>query len=511
MLTGRDSQILIVGAGPTGLMLGCELARRGVAPRVVDKASGPDPRSKAVGLHARSLEILDELELAEPGLAQGVRVHRLDVRDGEHLHARLDFGLADSAHTYVLDLPQHRTESLLRERLKKYGVAVEWGTELTRLDSRDDCVDVELRKGERSEFVSAGWVCGCDGIASSVRTLSGIAFEGGELPEGWLLVEGSLDWDLSPGAWHLFMGRHGVLVVCPLPGGAYRMAADIAHVAGDPPAIPTHEEFQDLLWQRAGPRVHLREIAWASPFRIHERLASTFTAGHVLVAGDAAHVQSPSAGQGLNTGLQDAWNVGWKLALVARGQAPQRLLDSYDAERRQIARGSISFTHAATRLGELHGPGVELLRDAAEELAARIPGFFRWLIDRMAEVHLGYAGSPIVLDRLHRGLGHTHRAHAGERMPDVLLPSAGRRLYDVLRGRDHVLLLPAETEHELPVGTRLETVRLAANDAAVVAARLGHPDPTWVVVRPDRYVGYTGRAGDIDGLSAYERLIFSDA
>ena len=498
--------VLVVGAGPTGLMLACELARRGLPPRVIDRAGGPDPLSRAVCIHARSLELLDELGLADQAVAEGVPIRTVDVRDRGHLRASFDFGLADSRYTFALDLPQARTEALLRGHLSELGVEVEWATELTGLRDRPDGAEVQLRRGDVSEQLVVGWVCGCDGVRSTVRKLSGITFDGDEDPEGWALVEGSLDWDLSPNSWHIFMGRQGILAACAVPGGGYRLAANMDPVAAEHAQPPSLEEFQRVLSDRGQPGARLKEITWSSPFRIHERLASSFGAGRVLLAGDAAHAQSPSTGQGMNTGLQDAWNLGWKLAMVADGRAPAKLLESYDTERRHIARGSISFTHALTRLGEMRGRGADLLRDVAEPIAGHLPALARYLIDRVAEVHLRYRGSPIVLDRRRGHLPLRDGVHAGDRLPDIELPASGQRLYRLLHGREHVLLTLGDASTLPEVARSLEQVQLEPEDTAVVSSRIGIAAPAWIAVRPDRHIGYLGHGADGTGLEAYMKM-----
>jgi 2-polyprenyl-6-methoxyphenol hydroxylase-like FAD-dependent oxidoreductase len=504
--SARD--ILVVGAGPTGLFLGCELARRGLRPRIIDRRLGPDQLSKAVGLHARTLEIFEELGITDTVVNEGVRIHTLDVREGPALRARLDFAMADSDYAYAVDLPQHRTETLLRDKLREFGVDVEWGVELTELRADRDGVEVTLQGAAGAATSKVGWVCGCDGVRSTVRTLSGISYDGDEDPEGWALIEGTLEWDLSAGAWHLFMGNDGVLVVCPIPGGGYRIAADMQHVAEAHATAPTLAEFQKVVAERTPPGCVMGEIEWASPFRIHERLASTFSRGRVFLAGDAAHTQSPAAAQGLNTGIHDAFNLGWKLAMVTSGTAHPALLATYDAERRQIARGSISFTHALTRLVAIQGPGADLMRDTVSLLGARVPGLFRYLIDRMAEVHLCYRDSAIVVDRLHRRLTAHHVVHAGDRVPDVALPDAGCTLHQLLRGRDHVVLSLGSNGLALSTGGAFDHVALEGADAAAVATRLGTSDPAWVVIRPDCHIGFLGRAGDRAGIATYaERLL----
>ncbi|MDQ0462690.1 2-polyprenyl-6-methoxyphenol hydroxylase-like FAD-dependent oxidoreductase [Caulobacter ginsengisoli] len=340
------SQILIVGAGPTGLTLACDLARRGVAFRLIERAEGPATGSRGKGLQPRSLEVLDLLGVIAPVLAEAAPYPLIRRRDAQvpdqPMHPHL---AATPATPYpnTLMLPQDRTEAILRERLGALGGRVEFGLGLT--DARQDAegVTATLSNGET---VRCAWLVGCDGGKGVTRRLIGAAFEGETREDERVLFADVTLEGLDREVWSMWMS-HGLMGLCPLPG-THRFQFSAPLAPDEAPELSL-AGLQAIIDARA-PGVRLTGMSWISLYRFNARLADRYRRGRILLAGDAAHVHSAAGGQGLNTSVQDAWNLGWKLALALDGAA-DTLLDSYEAERRPIAADVLGLSNRLHREG----------------------------------------------------------------------------------------------------------------------------------------------------------------
>ena len=303
----------------------------------------------------------------------------------------------------MLNLPQDKTERLLRARVTELGGVVETRTELTGLAAGGDAVTAAVRgPGGQAETITAGYVVGCDGAHSRVRRELGLTFHGQPYPQDWLLADVLLDWDLREDATHAFFRPDGLpMILFPMRGHRWRLTLPFA---GDrDPQAPTLEEIQRLTDQRAPRPVTVSDPTWLACFRSHRRSASAYRRGRVLLAGDAVHIHSPAGGQGLNTGIMDAHNLGWKLALVAAGRAPDALLDTYGAERRPVAEEVLRLTHALVHYGTLTHPVRRRVRDMVVPALGRTPVIQRRAARRMSQVYVSYPPGPLV--RQGRGRG----------------------------------------------------------------------------------------------------------
>ncbi|MCY0933882.1 FAD-dependent monooxygenase [Streptomyces sp. H34-S4] len=471
---------VVVGAGPTGLATACGLRAAGVSVRVLDKAPGPAVTSRALGLQPRGAEVLDRLGALGDLPERSVRIAHVATHvDGRPL-ARLRVGQPTKLVTRPgLLMSQAEVEARLRHRLAELGVEVEWGREL--LDVRQDADRVVLRLGDGEE--PADWLVGCDGAHSRVRKAAGIGFPGVPLVERFLLADVTARLPVPRDTVAVWLRGDSMLGAFPLPGeDVWRLMAPApAGSVADP-----METLGELLLQEAGiPATAVREVLWTSTFRIHRRLASSYRQGRILLAGDAAHIHSPFGGQGMNTGLGDAENLAWKLALVAAGRSDDGLLDTYEAERRPIAREVLASTSAMTGVILGQTAWARTLRDHLFLPLLNQPLVQRRLWEKSSQLTLTYRRGPL-------GDGHHLPGSAlwpGDRVPDracTRQDGTATRLYEELRTGWALLSSgPVSADHEAV------TLRhLGAGGVTMLTA----PDNRQhsLLVRPDAHLAWRG-------------------
>ena len=537
--------ILIVGAGPTGLALATQLQLFGTPFRIIDRSIDRAQESRALAVQARTLELLDIAGLGEELVARGRTSTRLVLHLGARAVADVrlgEIGATDTRFPFILFVSQADTEALIGDHLTRRGSVIERGVELASFTAEERCVDCALRHEDgREESVRASYLVGCDGAHSAVRKGAGFAFEGGSYPQHFVLGDIEADGPLERGAINSFVGGGGVAMFFPLDGPttwrviamrtATRRRDDDARDVGiqrdDSIAGPlTLDELQSIVTPPTDGTVIVRDAAWLTHFRLHHRQIEHYRNGRVFLAGDAAHIHSPVGGQGMNTGIQDAWNLGWKLALVTRGAASVRLLDSYEAERWPVGRFLLrytdrlfgTFTRAmsagvfATWAREVVAPHLlpAFLGSARLRTAA-----FRF----MSELGIHYRKSPAVHEgepRLHVG------PRAGERLPDVRLTSDGdgHALQRAVLGPHLTLVLCGEVSAWDVAG--LDAARRGREDLLVVrhlaqiAAQrhlrdprpdlltsLGARDGAQYLVRPDGYIAFRCAGYALDALQRY--------
>jgi 2-polyprenyl-6-methoxyphenol hydroxylase-like FAD-dependent oxidoreductase len=479
-MTSNPVEALVVGAGPVGLMLASELRRHGATCRIVDRAPAATDKSKAVVLHARTLEHLDHLALENEFIDGGTLLHGVSFFQGGRRRARLHFDRVDSRYPFVLDIPQSTTEELLGDHLRALGGEVEREVELVGFEREADGVVASLRHGDgQLEKARARYLCGCDGSHSTVRELAGIAFVGSRYEEEWILADVKIE--TPPFALDeatIYVEPHHFLAVFPLPEERWRLIAVRKLAAPEMPMDrATLEEFEALLHHHAREPVRLYDPAWISPFRIGHRHASHLRDGPVFICGDAAHIHSQVSGQGMNTGLQDAINLGWKLGLVCHGTARAELLDTYEAERVPVIRSILFGTDVATRGVTIrHAVGQQVVNRLARLLLGFEP-VHDYLTRNISETEINYRGggclSSFYVEHSGRRASRLGRItlpgdHA-PRAPHLKTAPDGRqvRLYDLIRHPGHtVVLLQGERPPSPPAAEVAELV-------AAVHARYG--------------------------------------
>ncbi|WP_028925062.1 FAD-dependent monooxygenase [Pseudonocardia acaciae] len=473
-----DLDVIVAGAGPTGLMLACELALAGVDVLLADQiAERRANEERAGGMHPRTLEVLDQRGLADRFVERG-----RPMQFGHFSGLWLDFSGFPTRYPYGLMLWQHQAELLLEERAAELGVRVRWSSPVTEVRQDDDGVEA-LVGGER---IRASYLVGCDGGRSTVRRLAGIDFPGTDATLTAML--GDVELVDPPDRMLLFERRqHGDFTVVENENGWYRVATGEHDHVTDRDAPMTFEILRDSMRKIAGTDFGMHSPRWVSRFNDTARLASRYRDGRVLLAGDAAHIHYPAGGQGMNTGVQDAVNLGWKLAAVVHGHAPGDLLDTYEAERRPVAERVLHNTRAQTALTR-PGPHVDALRDIMTGLIEQ-PG-----------VNASLGGMISGLD-IHYPAGDGHPL-IGRRVPDldVTTESGPTRVYELLHpGRPVLLDLGAGVS--APGGwVDVVTARCDAGEWAVPV--LGPvPAVGAMLIRPDGYVAWTDGSAEPPALT----------
>ncbi|NQX28994.1 FAD-dependent monooxygenase [Microbacteriaceae bacterium VKM Ac-2854] len=379
----QEIDVLIVGAGPSGLSAACALADAGVRVAIIDAVETGANTSRAAVIHARTLEVLAALGVTERLLLEGVTVPRFTVRDGDALIARLDFSGLPTPYPFTLMLPQSRTEQLLEARLGELGVAVQRSASLQSLQHDGALVLSSVTRADGSTtIIRSRFVIGADGAHSRVREQLGIAFVGSDYQQSFVLADVVMQWPLPRDEVQLFFAENGLVVVAPLPGGRHRVVATV----DEAPERPSQADIQAILSERAPSGTRVLDIAWTSRFRVSHRLASSYRSGPVFLIGDAAHVHSPAGGQGMNTGIQDAVDLAGTLAAVIHGAVGASALDGFENRRRPVAERVIALTDRMTRLATVRGPQRRHLRNGGLRLLLAIPQARRSLAMRIAEL-----------------------------------------------------------------------------------------------------------------------------
>lgn len=458
----EHTDVLIVGAGPTGLVLAIELARRGVSSRIIEKRTSRSTRSKALAVHARTLELFDLLGLAEAFVQGGYTSPGFSLSANARQPLRASMHQLDSAFPFVLILPQAETEALLEAHLNKLGVQIERGTNLTGFKDNEDHIEAHatVQDGEERRF-RARYLVGADGANSLVRETLGLPFEGSSYVWNAFLGDVLMDGHVVTGGTEQYSNARGLALILPFQDGAVRIITIDRAYQQEPPRRDLElAELQESTRAILGKPVTLRDPRGLSRWGSELKQVPRYRVGRAFLAGDAAHTHSPAGGQGMNTGIQDAFNLGWKLAQVVQGKAPEALLDSYHAERHPLGRRALRTSDLILHGLLVRRQPLRWLRDALFRLFVPVPFVQRTLSHNLSGIGIRYAAPS--------GAG----ASAGTRVPDIELRDAGSkpvRLYELLRSPGYTLIIYLSSKQVNDERTALlQLLALAAQDGVAV-------------------------------------------
>ena len=516
-----DTDVLVVGAGPTGLMLANQLVRRGIRTMIVDRHTGPARETRALGVQARTLEIYSRLGIADRAIELGKRATGATMwaRGQRAAHVPLgDIGLGQSPYPFLLILGQDDNEALLGEALRHQGMSVRWNTELIGLSQDAMRVVAAVRNPDgTTRELTASWVGGCDGARSAVRELNRIEFQGAPYEHVFFVADTRLTGPMQPDELNVYLWPGGFHLFFPLRGSDHWRLVGIL-----PPELRgrddlTFDAVLPAIKQEAGTGITVQECSWFSTYRIHHRRAERFQDRRCFLLGDAAHIHSPVGAQGMNTGLQDAYNLAWKLALVVSGRAGPALLDSYGAERLPVARRLLSTTDRGFAVIVSDTSRAAFFRTrmlpAILSLAMRVEKARKLAFRTISQTGIRYRASALSLTLP----GLPERApRAGDRFPWVTLVLAPdgepQDLFQQLDDTRFTLLVvgqPAPADGAGGLSDLLRTFVLPDHPANQrELARVGIPPEAFYLLRPDGHVGLCGTRLDPAELSRYtfERL-----
>lgn len=510
--------ILIVGAGPTGMTAAIELRRAGLDVRIIDKSEHLAEHSQAFGVQARTLEQFQRYGIAANFVKRGRKLTKAQFwSEGKNILS-VPLERISSRYPYILMLAQSEAEAILNEHMESLGVKTERGTELVLLHQRDGEIHAVIRhRGGIEEEVSPDWVIGCDGAHSSIRRQLAIPFEGGGVGLSFFLGDLELD---GPDAPHeeltVHFHRGDVVFLARMDERLTRAIVAVHSRQGEQlDRELTLKDFQDAL-DHAAIKARVQSAEWMTPFNVQDRQARYYRVGNVFLAGDASHIHSPVGGQGMNTGIQDAANLGWKLAALARG-GDKNLLDSYEEERGAVGKALLRFTERGLKLATVTNPLVETLRDDLLLILSSLKPVQKAMLGFISETAIEYRSSSIVMD-----FGGDGYLWAGDRMPDLALRNRSATLLEGWTDARHlaILLEPsaadiAEVKSGLP---RAKLVHIQVSDLDGEGLRALGTNSKLLIVRPDGYIGFRGvvephmpwvEYAEQDGLVPAGRMVLS--
>jgi 2-polyprenyl-6-methoxyphenol hydroxylase-like FAD-dependent oxidoreductase len=530
----KDVSVLVVGAGPTGLTMAAELARRGIPCRLIEKVARASEKSKALVIQPRTLEVFQDMGIADEAVASGHPLPSVTpYLDGKPL-GKITFQALESPFPFPLILDQSENERILGKLVQKLGIQIERQKELLHLEQNEDHVKITTKNsdGTEEEFL-VNWVIGCDGAHSTVRHLLGLPFEGSAYNEEFILADVQLDWELARNEGFGFVLKEGLIAAIPKGNGRYRLIINQRELRPKSTDDVTLHEIQSFADRFIPVKTLVHDPIWLARFQTHRRIVPRFRQNRVFLAGDAAHIHSPAGGQGMNTGIQDAYNLAWKLALVISMRGKGELLDTYHLERHPVAKFVLKGTDRAFRIISMRSNWIRFLQRCFAPYLLKQVWFQKKITTYISELEIGYPQSPIVKENWNDRGG----IRPGCRAPDALLFRDGKsiQLFEILRGTNHVLLFFCNIhnpEESLKLYSELQTALRIFRD--VISAHLiskktftisnpisaftdenmnlyrkhGTEVECLYLIRPDGYVAYRSKPVNVVFLMEYLSKIF---
>jgi len=496
-----QTDVLIVGAGPTGLVLALWLNRQGVGVRIIDKSSGPGEASRAMAVQARTLELYRQLDLAEPVIEAGYKTPAMNMWARGRHRARIPLGDAGkdvSAYPFVLVYPQDRHERLLVQQLQSLGVDVERQTELLSFEEGESHVKALLKHADgREESFTAAFVAGCDGARSLVRQAIGSGFEGGTYKQLFYVADVRVNGVEPAGEGHIAFDKSDfVLLLCYGEKDQYRL---IGTVRDERAEHPEHLTFADVGHDAInGLNLKITAVNWFSTYRVHHRVADHFRRGRAFLLGDAAHVHSPAGGQGMNTGILDAINLAWKLAAVLKGKAPDTLLDSYQIERQAFARTLVETTDKLFTFVTAQGGFADFVRTRIAPLFASVAykseNVREYLFRVVSQTTLDYRESPL-------SQGKAGGVEGGDRLPWLSVGTEDN--YASLAAIQWQVHVYGEAKADLTRWCARQGIALHVFAWEHAYEKAGVARNAAYLLRPDNHVALADPEGEVSTLSRY--------
>jgi 2-polyprenyl-6-methoxyphenol hydroxylase-like FAD-dependent oxidoreductase len=533
----KETNVLIIGVGPTGLMLALELSLQNIPFRVIDSLSIPSDKSRALVLHSRTQELFKRHKIVEKCQAHGVVNNSVRIfanRKFVYEVDVLDIAYGDTDFPTPLMISQADTEMVLNERLVEYGGGVERSVTAEKLEQDDEGVTAWLKDEEgNEEMLRCKYVVGCDGAHSIVRRSTGLKFDGAAYPQDFILADVHLKWE-EKHCLTIFMGQ-GVMAIFPMKDGVSRLLCSRPHQA-NVDTEPTIEDFNEVFRNLAPMKVELLDPVWIARFRLHHRNVEKYRMGRMFLAGDAAHIHSPAGGQGMNTGMQDAINLGWKLASDIHGEGGEEVLDSYTIERHRVGENLLRTTDRMFEMMATTNPVYLYLRNTF------VPWIIPWVMGHRAlranrfrfisQLGIRYRHSPIVGQAsMYQG-----KLRGGDRAPDGKLRGEGQEtsvLELLMRPTHHLLLFSGIGQqtlkgealrivatdflqsnkgvevHEILVGAS-PRVSGVVDENGDIHKLYGFQEPSYVLVRPDGHIAHVGPIIAINELKTWVNRSFSE-
>ena len=527
-------EVLVVGAGPVGLTAAAELTRHGIKCRIIDENPSQVGGTRAAAIHSRTLEVFEDMGVLAPILEKGVKVIGINVYSQGNQLIHAEYTGMDTPYCFIIDLPQSQTERILIHHLESQGVTVQYNTKLNNIEQNEDGVEVMLKQGERSLIPDEySYMIGCDGANSTCRHLVEIPFPGSEYPSHWAVFDAKLDIPYDTQEMHILLHEKGLMAFFPLPQGRMRVICELQQETD-----PTFDFVREILRKRLSKDVKIQEPSDLSYFMIHHRQVTEYRKGRVFLAGDAAHLHSPAGGQGMNTGIQDAYNLAWKLAMVHQGKAPPSILDTYHQERYPIAKSVLNITDKLMKMITTKSTFLTLLRDAAMSIAGSFEKLKQQLPKRFSELYLHYEPSSIIVNDTHNY--PPEKVRVGARAPDhtVKRENDEVRLFELFKGTHHTLLLFSGKKASKQALKKIELLYNTLKNHPLIHPYILYrneenlnfcPNPkhclldhepsahshfgitkaTAILIRPDGYIGYIQEPLDKETFKNYLSQIFT--